>query len=138
MKINQTVALFTLFHHNIFKSNFFEFDSIDLYNRTKKKPSYGFQDIIDRIFSIVIKSLNNFKDSEISITLTGGMDSRIILACLLKAGIKPNCLTFGNPNNHDVVLAKKIAENHWEKYRLIQDKLFESDFDRELKKYLKK
>jgi hypothetical protein len=33
--------------------------------------------------------------------------------------------------------AKKIAENHWEKYRPVQDKLFKSDFDRQLKKYLK-
>jgi len=31
-------------------------------------------------------------------------------------------------------LAKEFAENEFEKYRIIQDRLFESDFDREVKK----
>ncbi|MCY4322040.1 MAG: virulence RhuM family protein, partial [Bdellovibrionaceae bacterium] len=31
-------------------------------------------------------------------------------------------------------LAKKFAESEFEKYRIIQDKLFESDFDKEIKK----
>ena len=33
--------------------------------------------------------------------------------------------------------AKEFAENEFEKYRIIQDRLFESDFDNELKKQLK-
>jgi hypothetical protein len=33
-------------------------------------------------------------------------------------------------------IAKQFAENEFEKYRPIQDKLFESDFDKEMKKYL--
>jgi hypothetical protein len=31
-------------------------------------------------------------------------------------------------------LAKEFAESEFEKYRIIQDRLFESDFDREIKK----
>lgn len=34
-------------------------------------------------------------------------------------------------------VAKSFAESEFEKYRPIQDKLFESDFDRELKKIIK-
>jgi hypothetical protein len=34
-------------------------------------------------------------------------------------------------------IAKDFAESEFEKYRIIQDKLFESDFDREMKKILK-
>lgn len=34
-------------------------------------------------------------------------------------------------------IAKSFAESEFEKYRPIQDKLFESDFDREVKKFLK-
>jgi len=33
-------------------------------------------------------------------------------------------------------IAKSFAESEFEKYRPIQDKLFESDFDREIKKLL--
>ncbi|MFH0923989.1 MAG: virulence RhuM family protein [Candidatus Falkowbacteria bacterium] len=35
-------------------------------------------------------------------------------------------------------IAKSFAESEFEKYRPIQDQLYESDFDREVKKYLKK
>ena len=35
-------------------------------------------------------------------------------------------------------IAETFAESEFEKYRPVQDKLFESDFDRETKKYLKK
>jgi len=31
-------------------------------------------------------------------------------------------------------LAKEFAESEFEKYRIIQDRLFESDFDKEIKK----
>ena len=34
-------------------------------------------------------------------------------------------------------IAKSFAESEFEKYRPIQDKLFESDFDREIKAFLK-
>jgi len=33
-------------------------------------------------------------------------------------------------------IAKSFAESEWEKYRIVQDRLFESDFDREVKKLL--
>lgn len=36
--------------------------------------------------------------------------------------------------NHDVAVA--LAEKEYEKYRVIQDRLIESDFDREVKKLL--
>lgn len=32
--------------------------------------------------------------------------------------------------------AKKFAETQWEEYRITQDKLFESDFDRDIKNFL--
>lgn len=35
------------------------------------------------------------------------------------------------------LFAKEFAESEFEKYRVVQDRLFESDFDHELKKYLK-
>jgi hypothetical protein len=38
----------------------------------------------------------------------------------------------------DVSIAKTFAENEFEKYRVIQDRLYESDFDREVKKMNRK
>lgn len=34
-------------------------------------------------------------------------------------------------------VSKSFSESEWEKYRIIQDRLYESDFDRELNKFLK-
>ena len=41
-----------------------------------------------------------------------------------------------NSGNVTAVIAKAFAESEFEKYRIIQDKLFESDFDKVFKKYL--
>lgn len=41
-----------------------------------------------------------------------------------------------NPGKVSAEIAKTFAESEWEKYRIIQDRLFESDFDREVKKLL--
>ena len=41
-----------------------------------------------------------------------------------------------NPGKVSAEVAKTFAESEWEKYRVIQDRLFESDFDREVKKLL--
>jgi len=38
--------------------------------------------------------------------------------------------------NISAEIAKSFAESEWEKYRIVQDKLFESDFDEAVKKYL--
>ena len=39
--------------------------------------------------------------------------------------------------NISAEIAKSFAESEWEKYRIVQDKLFESDFDEAVKKFLK-
>jgi hypothetical protein len=41
-----------------------------------------------------------------------------------------------NPGKVSAEVAKSFAESEWEKYRVTQDRLFESDFDREVKKLL--
>lgn len=41
-----------------------------------------------------------------------------------------------NPGKVTAEIAKTFAESEYEKYRIIQDQLYESDFDREVKKLL--
>jgi hypothetical protein len=43
-----------------------------------------------------------------------------------------------NPGRVSAEVAKQLTEKEYEKYRIIQDRAFESDFDRITKKYLKK
>ncbi len=41
-----------------------------------------------------------------------------------------------NPGTVTREIAKAFAESEYEKYRIVQDRLFESDFDRHIKKLL--
>lgn len=105
-------SLFSLFHHNIYyQHHSFDYDAERLFQVSKKSCTNNIKDIADTIFTIVTEKIAQAKDEEVSFTLTGGMDSRVILACLLKAGIKPNCVTYGNPQAKDIVLASNIARS---------------------------
>ena len=41
-----------------------------------------------------------------------------------------------NPGKISAEIAKNFSESEWVKYRIVQDRLFESDFDQEVKKLL--
>lgn len=103
-------ALFSLFHHNIYyKDNFFDFDSDHLKSLSENRTE-SIEDIAEILIEIVREGVSGCTNEEISLTLTGGMDSRTILACLLSLGIKPNCLTYGNQDAKDVVFGKRISD----------------------------
>lgn len=103
-------ALFSLFHHDVYdQDKEMLFSSESLYNM-EADPTISVKHISRTLFDIIAENIAGYSDNEVSLTLTGGMDSRVILACLLKAGIKPNCFTFGNPNTYDVVFAENIAK----------------------------
>ena len=109
-------AIFSLFHHNISsqnKGNIFSFPEVNLNSREKKIDLHDIASTLKEI----IKSNSHKRDSDISLTITGGMDSRLILSCLLKAGIKPNCFTYGNPNTSDVIYAKNLCKSFGLKFQ---------------------
>src|SRR5690625_1628545 len=100
----QPILLFTLFHHEVYHCNDSFYQTKHLSQlRSREIKSISVTDIADKIYKKAIKDLRdgNFVDKDISLTLTGGMDSRVILACLLKAGIKPNCFTFGTDRSEE-------------------------------------
>ncbi|MDY0223048.1 MAG: asparagine synthase-related protein [Desulfobacterium sp.] len=103
-------ALFTLFHHNVnYKYERFDFNTDDFLSSSSQLKTQYIEEIADVLFKIVTDNLSGRKDTEVSLTLTGGMDSRVILACLLKADVKPNCLTYGNPDAGDIYFARNLA-----------------------------
>ena len=103
-------AIFSLFHHDL-NANKKSINSDILFGLANKQNSKSIHNLASSLYEIVTNAIENYSDKDISLTLTGGMDSRVILACLLKAGIKPVCFTYGNKNAKDVVFAKKMAEH---------------------------
>ena len=107
------IALFSLFHHDVFYlNNEFDYQTDILENLSKENANVSLEEIAESLIEIVKENINGISSDKISITLTGGMDSRIILACLLKLGIKPVCLTYGNSLAKDVLISKVIGDKY--------------------------
>jgi len=53
--------------------------------------------------------LNGLETSEPRLTLTGGNDSRLILAALQALGARPSAFTFGNPESYDGIISAEVS-----------------------------
>lgn len=61
-------------------------------------------------FKSIIKGYLAFlQPGKVSVTLTGGLDSRTILAALLSLGRMPYTFTYGHPQSIDAVTAQEVA-----------------------------
>ena len=75
-----------------------------------EEKQYSFDELADKWRTIIKQYIDYLKPEAITMTLTGGNDSRMILSALLNLGIKPNTFTFGNPNSFDGVVAAEVAQ----------------------------
>lgn len=83
-----------------------------LSNRTplKLKDKDIFHLASEKWMQLIEQYLNFTGKDNIAITLTAGLDSRLILAALQKLNVKPLTFTFGRKDSMDVHYAKIIAE----------------------------
>ena len=72
---------------------------------------YSFDELAEKWRTIIRQYVDYLKPEAITMTLTGGNDSRMILSALLNLGIKHNAFTFGNPNSFDGVVATELARH---------------------------
>lgn len=82
-------------------------NSISLISSRKDKISS--EDISERFYQVVNAYIRCLKPKSVGLTLTGGYDSRIILAALLKNGVETVAYTYGNPDSIDNFIAEKIS-----------------------------
>lgn len=75
-----------------------------------KRDDRDFDDFSENWKEIIKQYLEFLKPKKISMTLTGGNDSRMVLAALLKLRQRPSLFTFGNPNSFDNIVAQLIAK----------------------------
>jgi len=74
-----------------------------------KERKISIAELADVWRGIIGRHVEYLKPSALTVTLTGGMDSRMILAALLSLGIRPNAFTFGDPRSLDAMTASKVA-----------------------------
>lgn len=128
----ENVAIFTLFSHFINGATIFKevisakpgqiltFDGYVLSEEFYWKPEYFLQNRKQKKVSIecfskkwgniISNYIEYFNPGGISATLTGGNDSRMVLAALLSLKRDFHAFSYGNPYSFDAVIAKKISQ----------------------------
>lgn len=66
--------------------------------------------ISEALSKAVDTGLQLIDKDKISLSLTGGADTRNLLAIFLSKGLKPHLYTYGSPNSDDCIKAKAIAD----------------------------
>ena len=75
-----------------------------------------------------IKQAASHADGAIGCTITGGIDSRSVLANLLKTGIKPDLAITGHDGQIDVEIAKEVSNTTGLQLRIVSDEIEEKDW----------
>lgn len=82
----------------------------------KERKDVSVEQISFSLSQAVDQGLNLIGEERISLSLTGGADTRNLLALFLSKGLKPHLYTYGNPQSVDCVrsisIAKKLNLEH--------------------------
>ena len=76
----------------------------------KEVRNYSFTEFAGYFRDLIAGYTAYFAPKDVTMTLTGGNDSRTILSALLNISMKPRAFTFGNPDSYDGVVAREITE----------------------------
>ena len=95
---------------------------------------------MNREYGKILEELILFplKDQKLSLSLSGGMDSRIILSYLLNSkSTNWDTHTFGNPKHPDSIIAKQLSEKFGFRHEQINEEIGDRDeVIKELEKYV--
>lgn len=80
----------------------------DFRQKTRHRLTHAAEELADALVASIRKKLSD--GSRPGLFLTGGRDSRLVLAALSVAGIRPTCFTVNPSENREVRIAKTLAE----------------------------
>lgn len=93
-------SLATHFYHHFWHENYFSEPEEDLLNRLDKT--------FVRVFQRLVEST---KGCQIVVPLSGGLDSRVIVAMLKRLGVKDViCFTYGKKGSRETEISRQVAE----------------------------
>ena len=90
---------------------------------SEKDAVAGIAGAIGEIFGEMVSAFG----SNIGMALSGGFDSRLLLAALDKAGVRPVLYVYGAPEDADVRIASQIAASLGQPIECIDKRAFNSD-----------
>ncbi|MHA1380875.1 MAG: hypothetical protein ACTSRG_21120 [Candidatus Helarchaeota archaeon] len=74
-----------------------------------KLQDFSYEEFAYKFKELIKGYIDFFKPKRVTVTLTGGLDSRTILSALLNLNVKPFAFSYGHPNSADVLIARKVA-----------------------------
>lgn len=101
-----------------------------------EKQNINISGIANHLISNINNYLEFYKNENISLSLTGGADTRNILSVFLNLGYKPHLYTYGNPLSSDCKKAKAIADGLRLKHNIYDMKMSSRLFKEEAKKII--
>lgn len=123
-------SLITHFYHRFWHGNYFLDSEDGLLNRL--------DEIFIRVFQRLIEST---KGQRIVVPLSGGLDSRIIVAMLKRLGVEDViCFTYGKKGNREAKISRQVAEAlgyRWYFVEYTHEKWYNCYHSDEMREYLK-
>lgn len=123
-------SLITSFYHRFWHGNFFLDSEEDLLNRL--------DETFVRVFQRLIESTNG---RQIVVPLSGGLDSRIIVAMLKRLGVEDViCFTYGKKGNREAEISRRVAEAlgyQWYFVEYTREKWYDCYHSEEMQEYLR-
>lgn len=93
-------------HGRLIIDKYWRTDSLESLNRDLSIKEFIF------LFNQTIKNyIQYFKPKRVAATITGGRDTRSVVASLIANEVSPHLFTFGNPQNRDVIVGKLISKS---------------------------
>jgi len=121
-------SLITQFYHRFWHENYFSDSEEDLLNRL--------DEVFVRVFQRLIEST---KGRQIVVPLSGGLDSRIIVAMLKRLGAEDViCFTYGKKGNREAEISRQVAEAlgyRWYFVEYTKEKLYDGYHSRAISVY---
>ncbi|WP_423840095.1 asparagine synthase C-terminal domain-containing protein [Vibrio mytili] len=90
--------------------------------RLIEKKTINFDEAIDKLHTLLQSSMQKrfSPRDKVSVTLSGGLDSRLLLALADEMDLEIECFTFGTIESPDVVIAKKCCEKLNVRHKVIE------------------
>jgi asparagine synthase (glutamine-hydrolysing) len=96
----------------------------------RRREPASFEQALDEIqahLEVVFTEAATAFPGRIRAALSGGFDSRLIVACLLACGILPDLFVYGAPGSPDVTVARTVAGSEGIHLRVIDKQALEQD-----------
>ena len=94
-------------------------------------------DISNSLIAVIESNIKLIDQNSISLSLTGGADTRNLLAVFMKLGVRPHLYTYGNPASADCSKARIIADGLSLEHEIYDIQMDEQIFEKYARKIIR-